>query len=260
MKFGSKLYYFNEQTDEVVHFKTYNKIIDKNYKYIHKNFLYNLWSFLIYYLIATPVVWIYYKLIKKVKIINKQVLKKHKKEGYFIYANHTNQFADAFCPVLICLPQKINVVVNADNISVPIIGKFLKTCGALPVPTTIGAVKNFNFAIEYYINNNRPILIYPEAHLWPFYTKIRNFSSTSFKYAVKLNKPVFSFTTVYKLKKYGKKPKVEIYIDGPFFADTKISIKDAQQKLRDEVFYTMQQRSKNSNYNYFNYIKRSNND
>ena len=260
MKFRTNLYYSNEQTDEVIDFKTSNKKIDKNYKYLHKNLFYNLWSFFTYRFIATPLVWIYYKLIKKVKFINTKVLKQHKKNGYFVYSNHTSQFGDAFCPALICFPKKPYVVVNPDNIALPFIGKCLKMWGALPVPSTIEATKNFNIAIQYHLTKNRPILIYPEAHLWPYYTKIRNFNSTSFRYPIKFNKPVYTFTTVYKLKKHGKKPKTEIYVDGPFYANLSTNTKESQNKLRDVIFFKMLERSKNSNYNYVNYIKRSNKD
>ena len=255
MKFGTNLYYSNEQTDEVLKFKTTNKKIDKTYKYIKKNPIYNLVSFFTYRLLATPIAWFYYKIIKRVKFINKKVLKQHKKSGYFIYANHTNQYGDAFCPALICFPKKPYVVVNPANIAIPLVGRCLKMWGALPIPNTIKATKNFNHAIEYRLKKGKPVLIYPEAHLWPYYTKIRNFSSTSFKYPIKFNKPAFTFTTVYKLKKFGKKPKVEIYIDGPFYVNKSIPLKEAQQQLRDSIYLQMKERSKNNNYKYCNYIK-----
>ena len=259
MKYGTELFYSNEQTDEVLNFKTKNRKIDKSYKYIHKNLFYNLWSFFTYRLIATPIAWFYFKLIKKVKFINKKVLKPHKKDGYFIYSNHTNQFGDAFWPALICFPKKPYVVVNPDNISIPFIGRCLKMWGALPIPSTIQATKNFNNALKFHLNKKRPILIYPEAHLWPYYTKIRNFSSTSFKYPVMFNKPVYTFTTIYKLKKQGKKPKVEIYVDGPFYPNYTINKKEAQKNLRNIVYLQMNERCKMSNYEYLKYF-RSNND
>lgn len=260
MKFGTNLYYSNEQTDEVLNFKTYTKKIDKNYKYIHKNPFYNLWSFFTYRFIATPLAWLYYRIIKRVKFINKEILKQHKKSGYFIYANHTNQTGDALFPGLICFPKKPYIVVNSANLCIPLIGGCLKMWGALPIPDTIEATKNFNNSIDYLLNKNNPIVIYPEAHLWPYYTKIRNFSSTSFKYPVRLNKPVFTFTTIYKLKKHSKKPKVEVYVDGPFYPDLSLQTKQSQQKLRDEIYTQMVLQSQKNNYEYVNYIKRGTND
>ena len=259
MKCGTKLT-FNTENDEVVKFKTYHYNISEHYKYIHKNIFYKMWSFITYRLIATPLAFVYYKIINPVKFVNKKVLKQCKNNGYFIYANHTNQFGDAFCPALICFPKKPYVIVNPDNIAMPFLGRCLKMWGAIPTPNTINASKNFNIAIKHHLKHNNPILIYPEAHLWPYYTKIRNFPSTSFRYPVKLNKPVYCFTTIYKRKKFSKKPRTEIYIDGPFFIDTSIPEKEAQHKLRNEIYTQMKQRSLLSNYNYVSYIKRSEND
>lgn len=260
LKYNTKLYYTNELTDEVLEFNNKQKNINNKFKYISKNPFFKLLSFLTYRLILTPFAWISFKLFKRIKFINKHILKQHKKNGYFIFANHTNQFGDVFCPTLICFPKKPYIVVNSSNLSTPILGNCLKMWGALPLPNTISSTKNFYDAIDYRLKKNNPILIYPEAHLWPYYTKIRNFSSASFRYPVKFNKPVFTFTTVYKLKKIGKKPKVEIFVDGPFYPDLSLPDKQAQEKLRNEIFNQMNERSKNSNYEYLKYIKRGTND
>lgn len=258
MNYGDKFYYSNETSDDVVDFKITPIKIDKNYKYVHKNIFYRLWSFLTYRLIATPIAWCHYKLFKRTKFINKKVLKLAKKNGFFVYANHTQQFGDAFCPTLICFPKKPGVVVNPANVSNGLIGKLTRMWGALPLPDTLDATKNFYSAIEHTLNQNNPVVIYPEAHLWPYYTKIRPFSNLSFRYPVKYDKPVFTFTTVYKLKKLGKKPKVEIHIDGPFFVDKTLPTKEAQEKLRNDCYNAMVERSKLSDYEYVTYERRTN--
>ena len=65
MKFGDKLYYENELTDEVIDYKITPIKIDKNYKYVRKNIFYRFFSFITYRFIATPIVWFYFKFIKK---------------------------------------------------------------------------------------------------------------------------------------------------------------------------------------------------
>lgn len=257
MKFKTVLYYSDEINDEVIKNKIQPIKIDKTYKYTNNNFFYKLWSWVTYRVFATPLAFLYFKVIKKVKFINKNKLKEFKNQSYFIYANHTNQFCDGFCPALITFPKKPYVVCSPANLSVPFFGKFVKMWGALPTPNTIEAVKNFNLAIENTLKDNNPIVIYPEAHLWPYYTKIRNFSSVSFRYPIKFNKPVFCFTTIYKMTKYGKKPKIEILIDGPFYYNNTLPSKQAQNALRDEIYKTMVENSKQSNYEYATYIKRN---
>lgn len=260
MKFGDFIYYDDELNDEIIDFKITPIKIDEKYNYIPTNPFYKFWSFLTYRIIATPLVWLNYKLFKNIKFKNKKILKQFKKGGYFIYANHTNQFSDGFSPTFICFPKKPYIIVNPDNVSIPFWGKFTKMWGALPLPDTINATKNFNKAIEYVLNKNNPILIYPEAHLWPYYTKIRPFDSKSFRYAINYNKPVFTFTTTYHKRKYKKSPKIVIYVDGPFYPEQTLDKKSAQQKLRDKVYDTMCMRAKLSDYEYLKYIKRSKND
>ena len=58
-------------------------------------------------------------------------------------------------------------------------------------------------AIDQIVADKKTILIYPEAHIWPYYTKIRPFPSTSFRYPIKFNVPSFSITTTYQ--KVGKR-------------------------------------------------------
>lgn len=252
MKYGQVVYY-SDENDEIVDFKEKSIKIDEKYKYVHNNPFHRMWTWITYRLFATPYAFVTFKIFKKVKFHNTKILKKYKKGGYFIYANHTNQFCDGFCPALICFPKKPHVIVNSANVSIPVVGRLTRMWGALPLPDNLQATKNFYSSVEHVLNKNNPILVYPEAHLWPYYTKIRTFSTTSFRYPVKFNKPVFTFTTVYKLKKTGKKPKIEIYVDGPFFPNKNLTEKEQQQELRDVVFNKLNQRASLSNYEFVEY-------
>ena len=250
------IYFNNEQYDEVVDFKNKDIKIDKDYKYIHSNLFYNFFSWLTYRIFATPIFWFYFKFITPVRYVNKRVLKDAKHTGYFIYGNHTNQFVDGVCPTFICFPQKPHFICTSANISIPFWGKLTKMWGALPIPNTIEATKNFHNAIEFVLKQHNPIIIYPEAHLWPYYTKIREFPTTSFRYPIKYNKPVFTFTTTYQKRMFFKKPKITIYVDGPFYHDKNLPEKQAQQELRDAIFNIMNKRATNNTYEYIKYQKK----
>ena len=109
-------------------------------------------------------------------------------------------------------------------------------------------MKNFINAIETHIDKCHPITIYPEAHIWPYYTKIRPFKAVSFKYPIQYNKPTFCMTNTYQ--SYGKnknKVKMVTYIDGPFFPNTSLSLQEQKMDLRNQVYNCMTNRSKNSN-------------
>ena len=137
------------------------------------------------------------------------------------------------------------------------LGNVVEMLGAIPIPSNIKAMKNFLETIEKRIKQGYSITIFPEAHIWPYYTKIRPFKSVSFKYPVKLKTPTFCMTNTYQ--NYGKhndKIKIVSYIDGPFFPDENLNEKEQQENLRNKVYNAMVERSKNSNIEYIEYKKK----
>ena len=250
-----KLYYYTDELNDDFAEKSINPIkIDENYKYVHKNVFWKIGSFIVYRLIALPIAFVYSKCVHKLKVIGKEKLKEAKGKGYFTYQNHTQVILDTLMPTLINFPRKAHIVAHPDNVSIPFLGGFNKMMGGFPIPSDIKTTKNFLNAMEYFLSKKNVIAVYPEAHVWPYYTKIRNFVSTSFKYPVKYKVPCFAYTTTYN-KRDNKKPQIIVYIDGPFYADESLSAKKAEQDLRDRVYKKMVERCKNSNVEFYTYIK-----
>lgn len=250
------VYYEDELNDEFSEAKIVPRKIDENYKYF-KGRLWDFISLIMQNILSMPIKFFYTKCKFRIKFIGREKLKKAKKTGYFIYGNHTQVMADPFIPSLITYPHRNFYIVNPENISMKGSGWLIELLGAIPVPGNKEAMKHFLDRIEFLAKKNCSISIYPEAHIWPYYTKIRPFKSVSFKYPVKLEKPVYCFTNTYQ--SYGKnKDKVRIvtYIDGPFYPDTSLKTKEAQEKLRNEVYETMCERSKMSNYEKIKYVKK----
>jgi hypothetical protein len=69
-------------------------------------------------------------------------------------------------------------------------------------------------------------------------------------------KPVYAFTVTYQKKGNRTEPVMTVYVDGPFVADASLKNKEAQEKLRNQVFSSMKERSLNSTYQYATYIKK----
>lgn len=250
-----KIYYYTDELNDDFAEKSINPIkIDENYKYVHKNVFWKIGSFIVYRLIALPIAFVYSKCVHKLKVIGKEKLKEAKGKGYFTYQNHTQVILDTLMPTLINFPRKAHIVAHPDNVSIPVLGGFNKMMGGFPIPSDIKSTKNFLSAMEYFLSKKNVIAVYPEAHVWPYYTKIRNFVSTSFKYPVKYKVPCFAYTTTYN-KRDNKKPQIIVYIDGPFYADESLSAKKAEQDLRDRVYKKMVERCKNSNVEFYTYIK-----
>lgn len=255
MKKDKVIYYKDELNEEFAPSSLEPRIIDENFKY-SKNPVWDFCSIIIQNVLSMPIKIGYAKTKFRIKFIGKEKLKECKNSGYFMYANHTQGFADTFIPSIANYPKRNFLLVNPVNISLKGTGTIVEMLGAIPIPGNKRAMKNFLDIIEKRISRKSSITIYPEAHIWPYYTKIRPFKSVSFKYPVKLNVPAYCITNTYQ--SYGKnKDKIKIvsYIDGPFFPDKNLSLKEQEQDLRNKVYEKMIERSKNSNIEYIKYVK-----
>lgn len=252
-----KIIYYNDISDDFEEHKKEPIKIDSSYKYLHKNPLWNLISFVAYRIIATPIAYLFMRIRFNFKIVNKNLLKQANGQGYFIYSNHTQLIGDAFAPTLINFPKKTYVVVHPYNVSIPFWGNIIKLLGPLPVPDDLDAGRNFFDAMKKIIARKQSIVIYPEAHVWSYYTKIREFDESSFKYPVKLNVPVYTATTTYKERK-NKVPQIVTYIDGPFYPEGN-STSEKKKSLKNIVLEKMQERAKCSDTEYIKYIKNKEN-
>ena len=125
--------------------------------------------------------------------------------------------------------------------------------GAIPTADNIKDTKKMWEAVNTRIKEKKCIVIYPEAHLWPYYTKIRPFQLTAFNFPVYNNVPSFTMTTTYYKRKLRKKPGIRIYIDGPFMPDDNIPKKEREEKLCKEIYDCMKNRCKNNMYEYIEY-------
>lgn len=248
-------YYKNELEDDFANIKRDTITVDENFKYINHNVFFQFARIFVYFIVMRSFAYLYCKIVFSMKIRNKKVLKGFNKKGYFLYGNHTQIPADAFIPNVITFPKIPYVIVHPDNVSLKGTKNIMMMLNALPTPTTKEGYRNFLSVIERRLVRHDAIVIYPEAHIWPYYTKIRNFKSVSFKYPVKFNDPSFCFTTTYQKRKFFKKPKISVYVDGPFYPDKNLSLKEQQEKLRDEIYNKMVERSQNSNIEYIRYEK-----
>ena len=228
--------------------------LSEDYRYIRENGGERFLSAFIYSL-AVIVGLPFCKLHLGVKYKNRKAFKILNKQGAFIYANHTQPVGDVFLPALGCFPKRIYTVVSPANFSLPVIGKVLPYLGALPVADTLSGMKAFNGAVERRIKEGKIVTIYPEAHVWEYCTQLRPFNDTSFKFPAKSGVPVFAMTVTYQKRRFGKKPKTTVYIDGPFYPDETLSIRERAQDLHQKVYSRMKMRIRHSNYEYIRYEK-----
>ena len=244
-----KIRYYSSFCDDFEESANQNYVLPDGYQWVRTDLISKFLSGLIYGL-AVIFGGLYCRCILHMKIRGRKNLK-GVKGGFFIYGNHTQPLGDVFIPALCAFPKRIYTVVSTANYGIPIIGKILPFLGALPIADSLNGLRSLNSAIEYRLKKGCPIVIYPEAHVWEYYTKIRPFPNTSFTFPTKLRRPAFAMTVTYRKSKLFKKPIMDVYIDGPFFAE-----KGEANKLHGEIFSCLQKRSENSNFDYIEYKKK----
>lgn len=248
------IYYDNELEDEFSKARITPRKIDESYDY-DGGVLRKIGRFFLYRLIARPFGFLFLKIKYHHRIVNRKCLKQARGTGFYLYGNHTNAMADPFIPSMITYPVGVYAIAHSNNVSMPVLGRLTPALGAIPLPDGKAALKNFTEAIDRAISKKNCVIIYPEAHIWPFYTGIRNFKDASFRYPVKHDVPVFCFTNTYQ-KKRGKTPQIVTYVEGPFFVDKSLPHKDQKKDLRDRVYAAMKKNAEHSNVELVRYVKR----
>ncbi|WMJ87237.1 1-acyl-sn-glycerol-3-phosphate acyltransferase [Anaerocolumna sp. MB42-C2] len=251
---GISVRYYKTYADEYIESNNQNCKLQDNYKWFRQNIEYRLISFIIYGL-ACAFGCFYSRLILHITIRNRKILHSYKNTGYFLYGNHTQPIGDVFIPSQLVFPKRMYTVASTANLGIPVIGKLLPLMGALPIPESYQDMKKFLNAIKYHIADQKCIVIYPEAHVWPYCCFLRPFPITSFQFPVSTKSPAFCMTTTYQKRRIGKKPKITVYIDGPFCPDKSLKQKEQQKRLCSEIYNCMTNRSRHSTYEYIQYRK-----
>ena len=254
------IYYQDELNDEFSVAQITPRKIDSSYTYCYHSFFKRFTHFFWYRVVASPIAWLYLKIVFHHKIVGKNKLKPFRKSAFVMYGNHTQDIADAFIPTMVCFPKDVYVIVHPNNVSMPFLGKVTPSMGALPLPDDLHAYRNFLSAIQQRLEESHALMIYPEAHIWPYYTKIRPFPDKSFHYPIKYQVPVFCFTNTYQARKHSKNPRIVTYVDGPFYPDDTLPAGQQKKDLRDKVYNAMQKRSALSTVEVIKYIKKEEKD
>ena len=92
--------------------------------------------------------------------------------------------------------------------------------------------------------------------MWPYYNGIRPFVANSFRFPAEDGAAVYALTNCYKKRLIGHLPRIVTYVDGPFYADKNLTLKQNMQMLRDKCYEAMKKRAEQSStYEYIHYEK-----
>lgn len=241
-------YVYPERSDE--HMITVKHQCDVNfdteYSYFDKSLKYKALRSA-YWLIVNAIVFPLLRITHGLRIYCKENIKKNKsvlKDGAITVSNHVFYW-DYLCILRTIRPHLAYFPAWQVNFEGPN-RHLIRMSGGIPVPThDIHAMMKFNHAIEQILEEGRCLHFFPEGSMWFYYPDIRPLKKAVFCYAVKCDKPIIPITLSFRPRKnitrlFTKKPCVDVHVGEPIYADKSLNPREAAEKLRAEVYHTMQ--------------------
>lgn len=251
----TKIQYFTDFDQDLVETTDQDYQLKSDFKWIRTDWKFNCLANSLSSL-AKVFAYGFCKLYLKQSFANLEVLKPYRKQGFFLYANHTQPVGDPFLPMLVGNARRYYAICAQSNLGMPFLGPLLPYGGALPIPSDIHRLPKLIKAVKFHIERDDFITIYPEAHVWPYYTKIRPFSKAAFHFPIMVKAPSFVMTNTYQKPRVGKRPRMITYLDGPFYPDESLPAKKRQETLMQQVHQVMEKRAQQSDVEYIKYVQR----
>lgn len=249
-----KTRYYGSFTEDFVQSREQQLRLSSEYRYVRTDGLFRVVSAVVY-MLALALSAVYCRVFLRMRIRGREKLRVAGRQGVFLYGNHTQPVGDVFTPAHCLFPRRIYTLASPANYGIPVIGRLLPYLGALPVADTVQGLRTLQEAVALRLEQGKAIVIYPEAHVWEYYTGLRPFAATAFKFPAKFDKPVFSMTVTYQRTRWRKRPKMVVYLDGPFFPEGE-TLRERAESLRQAVRAAMEQRVQLSDTEYIAYRPR----
>lgn len=232
------IYYEDALHDDFADNGIQAKPVPADFPFAIRNPFWRALEFVFYRLIATPAVFLIAKLGFGLRIKNRRALRQLRGKGFFLYGNHTQNMMDAYTPTLAVFPRHAHIVTGPEAVSIPLIRRFVQLLGAIPLPSNMKGYRPFLEAVHDRIGQKRAVTIYPEAHIWPWYTGIRPFPDGSFAYPVREDVPAVAFVTTFRRRRVFKRlwPCLTVTLSEPFYPDKTLPAHEAKKQLRDAVY------------------------
>lgn len=203
---------------------------------------------------------VYLRLWLHVRFVGRdKLLRAPRERGYIVFANHTQPFGDPLLAIAVGRGRdrrRCRAVCAPSNFGLPVIGSLLPYLGGIPTSSSRSGLRKLEEAVSQYCDRGEVVVIFPEAHVWPYYTGIRPFGTAAFHYPASLGLPSFVMTVTYRSRGEGRRPGTTVFVDGPFWPDESLPVSRRKERLRAQVRLVMEVRSQGSNCQYVNYQHR----
>lgn len=234
------------ENEDIVHqWEPFKFNITEDYEYVPTSILFNLFSNIIYYGIAFPVIAIITKIVYDLKIEGRENIEKLQ-SGAVSISNHV-LFLDCAMIGLACIKKKIYYTTREGSFKIPFVRKLIKLLRAIPIPKDIKNKEHFINAIDKLLKDKKIVHFYPEASLWSYHEKLRNFKNGAFKFAVKNDVPILPIVITFRepegiRKMFKSKKDVTLNILPPVYSDSNSYKTQAEREdeLKKRVYNIME--------------------
>lgn len=222
----------------------------KKNKLIHTNIIFQLFSKLLYYFIAFPILMIVNKLFLGFKVKGWKNL--HGVDGGKVTVSNHVHYLDCTMMGLVNFPNQNYFVSQESNFEIPVVKWLITLLDAIPIPRDKSHTSYFSTCIDSLLAKGKTVHIYPEGSLLPYCKNLRSFKKGAFHFAVKNNVPIipctFLFcepTGIYQFFK--KRPSIKLVISKPIYPNSKLERGTAIVDLKNRVYDEMNRTIINNN-------------
>lgn len=202
-----------------------------------KTIIFLLFSNVLYYGIAFPILMLLTKIVYDLKIEGKENIK-NLKSGAITISNHV-LVLDCAMVGLACRWRKVCFTAQEESFRIPFVGKLIRFLNATPIPTNLEEKKSFIKEVDKRLQKGNIVHFYPEGSLIPYCEEIREFKKGAFDFAVKNQVPVvpmvFQFREPKGIRRLWKKKKdVTLTILEPIMSE------GSSEELKEKIYQEME--------------------
>lgn len=198
-------------------------------------------SWVVYYMIALPVLTIYLRVFRGVKIKNRKNIKAIK-GGAVMVSNHVHTL-DSVMSAITVFPKKPVFTSIKSNFDLPVAGRLVNILGSTPVPETPSEMKVFFYELSKQVRKGRIVHFFPEGELIKGDRKLRDFKRGAFMLAEETKSPILpvgiSFHDKQSVFPLFGKDRIVINVGKPIYPDAFKLKRESIEHLSDESYDSM---------------------
>ena len=223
--------------------------VNEKYKYVPTNIFFRIISWIVYYIIAVPILSILLKLVYDFKIEGKENIK-NLQGGAITVSNHVLVLDCAMVGLAVCGKKKIFYTTQSESFQIPFVRKLIKLLRAIPIPKGVKNKERMVKEISNLLKDNKFVHFYPEAILYPYCNKIRHFKNGAFDLAIKNDVPVVPIVIKFRQPKgirniLKRKKDATLKILEPIYFEN-ILKEESQENLDNNLKNNLENNSKNN--------------